>query len=99
MADKVYKTRLALKIDRVDRWEKSTTPLYEGEVAISYELAEDKITKKGFRFKIGHADNKGNLQTWSQLDFVKINEISDDMLEYIKEHINIKELQDAITVL
>lgn len=68
--NKIVNTRLALKYDSVDHWEKSKLLLYPGEVAISYETDADTGKKINFKLKVGTTDENGNKLPWSSLDFI-----------------------------
>jgi hypothetical protein len=67
--NKIVNTRLALKYDSVEHWEKSSLLLYPGEVAISYETDENG-KKVNFRLKVGTTDKNGNKLKWSELEYL-----------------------------
>lgn len=63
---KTLNTRIALKADSVEKWQQSTMVLYPGELAISYEIADDG-SKYDFRIRIG------NRTTWRNSPELKAN--------------------------
>lgn len=67
--NKIVNTRLALKYDSVEHWEKSSLLLYPGEVAISYETDKNG-NKINFRLKVGTTDKNGKKLTWSELEYL-----------------------------
>lgn len=91
MADKVYKTRIALKIDKESNWIANgcKKPLLEGEIGMSYGDAQWDAEKKtyvykSFKFKVGARDHiTGALLTWDKLEEVNIGTLSPDEKEQL----------------
>lgn len=67
MAEKTLNTRIALKIDTLERWNSSTLPLKKGELAIATVAATagSGLTEPVVMFKIG----EDGVKTFSQLDW------------------------------
>lgn len=67
MAEKILSTRIALKIDTLENWKKSTLPLKKGELALATVAAEagTGLTEPVVMLKVG----EDGVKTFSQLDW------------------------------
>lgn len=82
--------RIKLRIDTTSNWERSLTPLYEGEVAISYDLVESKLVpgqydKQNFRIKIGKGIDRSSSCLWRDAADLEVAHISSEDLQRIAE--------------
>ena len=77
--------RIKLRIDTTENWQRSLTPLYEGEIAISYDLVESKLSpgtydKRNFKIKIGKGNNVSNSCLWRYAADLEVAHISEEDL-------------------
>ena len=71
--------RIKLRIDTTRNWERSLTPLYEGEVAISYDIVDGK--KKNFKMRIGKGDEISNSCIWRYAADLTVSKLSDEDMQ------------------
>lgn len=84
--------RIKLRIDTTRNWERSLTPLYEGEIAISYDLVESKLVpgqydKHNFKIKIGRGKDKSSSCLWRDAADLEVAHISPEDLQQIVDEV------------
>ena len=62
------KTKIKLRCDSYQNWERSLSPLYEGEVGIGYDTYHNPVTgvdeKRNFKIKVGRQYNGKEWSFW-----------------------------------
>lgn len=83
-------SRIKLRTDTTENWSNSLKPLYEGEIAISYDLVESKLVpgqydKQNFRIKIGRGIDRSSSCLWRDAADLEVAHISDEDLQRIAD--------------
>ena len=73
--------RIKLRIDTTKNWERSLTPLYEGEVAISYDVVNGK--KTNFKMRIGKGDSIQSSCLWRYAADLTVSKLSDEDMQIL----------------
>ena len=84
--------RIKLRIDTTKIWQRSLTPLYEVEVAISYDIVDGK--KKNFKMRIGKGDAIKNSCIWRDAADLTISKLSDEDMQALVANV-IQQLGDV----
>ena len=84
--------RIKLRIDQTRNWERSLTPLYEGEVAISYDIVDGE--KTNFKMKIGRGNSVKSSCLWSQAGDLTVSKLSDKDMQILVANV-IQQLGDV----
>lgn len=84
-------TKIAVAIDELSRWEKSTRQLLEGEIAVSYIDKYDPVDKKyhktQFQLRIGRVLPDGKLSTWKDAAELYVSQLSPDLRDQIIDQV------------
>lgn len=93
MADKILNTRIALKIDTLENWNKSTLPLKKGELAIATVAASagTSLTEPVVMIKVG----EDGVKTFSQLDW-NLHAKASDVLAACKNETSLKAFVNGV---
>ena len=84
--------RIKLRIDSTSNWERSLTPLYEGEVAISYDIVNGE--KTNFKMKVGRGNSVKTSCLWTQAGDLTVSKLSNEDMQILVANV-IQQLGDV----